>query len=78
VKVSKNLWDEEFSHVCESRWSGLLLTHVSVKSELILSLKPCPNFRGGQVYNRGYSSKFGAAGKAKKDRVRRSFNPDFL
>ena len=26
---------------------GLLLTHVNVKSELILSSKPCTNFRGG-------------------------------
>ena len=44
---------------------GLLLTHVSVKSELILSSKPCPNFRGGHVCSSDYSSKFGA-GKAKK------------
>ena len=40
------------------------LTHVNVKSELILSSKPCTYFRGGYVYNRNYSSKFGAAGKA--------------
>jgi len=45
---------------------GLLLTHVNVKSELILSSKPCTNFRGGYVYNRNYSSKFGVSGKAKK------------
>jgi hypothetical protein len=45
---------------------GPLLTHVSVKSELILSSKLCPNFRGGHVYNRGHSSKFGAAVKAKR------------
>ena len=38
----------------------------SVKSELILSSKPCPNFRMGYVCNRDYSSKFGAAGKAGK------------
>ena len=51
----------------QSRWSSLLLTHVSVKSELILSSKPCPNFRGGgHVCNLDYSSKFGAAGKAAK------------
>jgi len=37
-----------------------------VKSELILSSKPCPNFRGGHVCNRDYSSKFGVAGKAKR------------
>lgn len=47
-----------------SRGSSLLLTHVNVKSELILSSKPYTNFRGDYVYNRNYSSKFGAAGKA--------------
>jgi len=45
----------------KSRWSNLLLTHVSVKSELILSSKLCPNFRVAQVCNRDYSSKFDAA-----------------
>ena len=50
----------------KSRWSSLLLTHVSMKSELILRSKPCPNFRVGHVCNRDYSSKFGAAGKAEK------------
>ena len=42
------------------------MTHVSVKSELMLSSNPCPNFRGGHVCNRDYGSRFGAAGKAKK------------
>ena len=37
-----------------------------MKSELILSSKPCPNFRVGHVCNRDYSSKFGTAGKAEK------------
>ena len=45
---------------------SLLLTHVNVKSELILSSKPCTNFRGGYVDNRNYSSKLGGAGKAVK------------
>ena len=42
------------------------MSHANVKSELILSSKPCTNFRGGYVYSRNYSSKFGAAGKTKK------------
>ena len=36
--------------VWKNRCSSLLLTHVSVKSELILSSKSCPNFRGGVTF----------------------------
>ena len=37
------------SEMRASRWSGLLLTQVSVKSELLLKSKRCPNFRVGHV-----------------------------
>ena len=58
----------------EGNGSSLLLTHVSVKFELILSSKPYPDFKEGHVCNWDYSSKFDAA---KKDNVLETIGVDY-